>query len=132
MTNDTQQGQPLYSEHTAGLYFRVKLLQKISAVQRANGSIKMQCNVDPTRCGVFPIRSVRKGEINGRFGARLLPADSIEAYVAKVRKFSHQVHRRWYVRPENADEISRIGVINHCCEPNVGHSDALTLVTMQQ
>lgn len=91
----------------------------------------MQGSVDLTGHGLFAIRSVRKGEIIGRFGSRLVPADSIDAYVAKVGKFGHQAHPRLYVCPENADEISRIGTINHSCEPTVGLSDALTLVAMQ-
>ncbi|TIL84246.1 MAG: SET domain-containing protein [Mesorhizobium sp.] len=92
---------------------------------------KMQCSIDPTGHGPFAIRSVRKGEIIGRFGGRLISADSIVAYVAKVGKFGQQVHPRWYVCPENADEISRIGAINRSSEPNVGLSDALTLVAME-
>ncbi|RWI85478.1 MAG: hypothetical protein E5X80_33160 [Mesorhizobium sp.] len=76
----------------------------------------MRRSVDPTAHGLFSIRSVRKGEVNGRSG------DPIEASVAKggtVGKASHQVHPRWYVCTENADEISRTGAINHSCRPNV-------------
>ncbi|SJM34798.1 hypothetical protein BQ8482_500006 [Mesorhizobium delmotii] len=90
----------------------------------------MQRSVEPAGHGLFAIRSVRKGEILGRFVGRLVPAGSIDAYVAKAGKFGHQAHPRWYVCPENADEISRIGAINHTCEPTVGLSDALTLVAM--
>ncbi|MER9095023.1 SET domain-containing protein [Mesorhizobium sp. M0700] len=133
MTNDTQQRRPIYSEHTASVYFRVQLPEEILPPARkcVPGVVKMQRTVDLTGQGFFAIRSVRKSEIIGRFGGRLVPADSIDAHVAKVGKFGHQAHPRWYVCPENADEISRIGAINHSCEPNFGLTDALTLVAMQ-
>ncbi|UVC15368.1 SET domain-containing protein-lysine N-methyltransferase [Mesorhizobium onobrychidis] len=127
----TQQKRPIYSEPTASVYFRVQLPEKIlpPAGKWAPEAVKMQRSVDPTGHGLFAIRSVRKGEIIVRFGGRLDPADHIDAYVAKAGKFGHQAHPRWYGCPENADEISRIGAINHSCEPNVGLSD--TLVAMQ-
>ncbi|TKB06955.1 MAG: hypothetical protein E5V75_34390 [Mesorhizobium sp.] len=132
MTNGTQQRWPIYSDITASLYFRVHMPEEIfpRAPKWTPGTGKMQCSIDPTGQRPFAIRSVRKGEIIRRFGGRLISADSI-AYVAKVGKCGQQVHPRWHVCPENANEISPIGATNRSSELNGGLSDALTLVPME-
>lgn len=96
----------------------------------APGVVKMQRSIDPTGHGLFATRPFRKNEPIGRFGGCLVPAAEIDAYVAKVGKFGHQVHADWYVCPRNGDDIAARGAINHSCAPNVGLSDSLTLVAM--
>ncbi|AFT90280.1 HAD-IA family hydrolase [Paraburkholderia phenoliruptrix] len=81
--------------------------------------------------GLFAVRSFRKGEIIGQFGGRLVAAEAIDDYVREVGNFGLQVHPNWYVCPGSAEEISQHGTIRHSCAPNVGLSDALTLVTMR-
>lgn len=95
-----------------------------------HGVISMQRGVDPTGRGLFATRSFQQGEPLGKFGGMLIPADAIDEYIARIGPYGLQVHDYWYLCPNDPAEATRLGAINHSCDPNVGLGDAVTLQAM--
>jgi len=42
-----------------------------------------------------------------------------------------QIHDDFFIVPSNREELEKIGVFNHSCDPNIGFSEDIQLIAMK-
>lgn len=81
--------------------------------------------------GVVAISDIKKGEVVFVYGGVIIPKDQIQAYWQKMTHVGIQIDDNFWICPTSREELQRQGVINHSCDPNVGFSNQVMLVSIR-
>jgi len=80
-------------------------------------------------CGVFAREPIKKGELLSLWGGRIVTADEIDPNMPNLTQRILQVEDGLYL--ETPEKLEPADCFNHSCEPNVGFSGQIGLVTMR-
>ena len=81
--------------------------------------------------GVFAKEKILKGENIGVLGGVIVPTSEIAEYRKIMTQVGIQIDDSFFIVPTTREELERLGVFNHSCEPNIGFSNSITYVAMR-
>jgi len=81
--------------------------------------------------GIKSIAQIEKGEIVSVLGGIIVPRTELDEYREKMDHIGIQVNDDFFICPSTRDEINELGAFNHSCHPNVGYTDSLTLIAIE-
>ena len=79
--------------------------------------------------GVFALKRIQKGELLSLWGGRIVTAEEIDPNMPNLTQRILQVEEGLYL--ETPEQLEPTDCFNHSCEPNVGFSGQIGLVTMR-
>lgn len=81
--------------------------------------------------GTIATKNISKGEIVAVFGGIIVPRSEITEYKNKIGDLGHQIDDDFFICPTSREELTKTGVINHSCEPNIGYSDTIKFIAIK-
>lgn len=81
-------------------------------------------------CGVIAKEEIAKGEVVLVYGGIIVPKGEIMDYTNTVSELGIQVNDGFFICPTSKED-SKIGALNHSCDPNCGFKDNITVVAMR-
>jgi hypothetical protein len=81
--------------------------------------------------GVMAIAPISKGEIVAVLGGVIVPAEEFDHYKRTIGNVGIQINDRFFICPSDKEELKKIGIFNHSCEPNLGLIDPITFVAIR-
>ena len=81
--------------------------------------------------GTFARKKIAKGETVLVAGGVIVPVKDWRKYESVLGNFGVQISDDFFIRPTSREELEKTGTINHSCNPNLGLSNGLTLITIK-
>lgn len=81
--------------------------------------------------GVFAKKPVKKGENIGVLGGVIVPTGEIREYWKIMGHVGIQIDDNFFIVPTTRKELEEKGVFNHSCDPNLGFSNSITLISLK-
>ena len=87
-------------------------------------------NSEVHEIGISSVAPIAKGEIISVLGGVIVPLKDVGEYRRTMCHIGIQVNDEFFICPRTREELSEVGAFNHSCRPNVGYSDSITLVAI--
>jgi len=81
--------------------------------------------------GVVAIQDIKKDETVGVLGGLVVPSSEIKTYWKKMGQVGIQIDDEFFIVPATREEIEKLGVFNHSCNPNCGIINNIKMVAMR-
>lgn len=81
--------------------------------------------------GVFAKKNIKKRETIGVLGGIIVPRTEIRNYWKVMGHVGIQIDNDFFVVPTTREELEKVGVFNHSCEPNLGFGSSITLIAIR-
>ncbi len=80
--------------------------------------------------GVFAKQKIYKGEPVGVLGGVIVHKNQIKKYWQLMTHVGIQIDNNFFIVPTTREELEKHGVFNHSCEPNIGFSNSITFIAI--
>ncbi len=83
------------------------------------------------KIGVKAKELIKKGEVVGVLGGMVVPKSDIKQYWKKEGHIGIQIDEEFFIVPFSREEVEKIGIFNHSCNPNCGFKSSIVLVAIR-
>jgi len=73
---------------------------------------------------LFAKKEILKGEVVAIFGGIIIPKEEITEYRNILGHAGFQIEENFFIGPSSKKEMLSMGIFNHSCDPNCGHSNS--------